>query len=1324
MMLRTMCISSLIPVIGLASPASWGEVQPDQKQQVRYSVTQALDRTVGGVTYSVEDYAAHAPGQLIVKYRSSELIQTLSDIARFGSGPQLPPVAADVEKLHNQYRVRTAKPLFADIAARPGISAQSTFSARYAAARLDGIFLLTLDETMDVRAAAQAFNALPDVEYAHPNFKMELHATPDDPFYSSAGSWGQAEDDLWGMKIIQANDAWDHTQGEGVVVAVVDTGLDTHHPDMAANVWQNPGEIPNNGIDDDGNGFVDDTMGWDFVNHDNIPEDDVGHGTHVAGTVAAVGNNGIGVIGVAPMTQIMPVKGFSLYEGGTIDVLASSLLYAMANGADIINNSWGCSLCFRSPLLDDVVRLAHEMGVVTVFASGNSNIDLSEVINGSSASVAQTIAVGASDPFDAKVNFSSPGLLDVVAPGGSSIDFENIGNDPVIESFRNILSLFPTDIEPFFPELLVDNIYAREAGTSMSAPHVSGAAALIKALHPNYTVEQIRQALRVGADDIAAPGVDRGTGFGRLNAAQSLTVPPPLEALITLPIDPTSVIPRPRRADRHLEISGIANGANMTGWTLEVGQGREPEHWTPIAQGDQSVANGVLTSWDTADAVQGDHTLRLTVTDDTGRQYLDHESVYLTRASIAAPSTNVFEDPLSEFYFAMHKGGDAIPILGTAASPGFERYEIVISGQDNPLTEAPVLIVENDGLQPVYGDQVLAIWDTSNVTKGGRYTVQLNVFANGEVLSDVETIIVDPTLETGWPRDFGLDPLSPKPPIGNPLVADIDQDGDNDMVITFDRYINVYDDDGEPLAGWPQSLDPDALGAVSLSTANLIDVIGDHRPELIAHNSAGQVFIFNTDGTLARQWTTGSVGALYALAVADVNRDGRMELVATSMSGDVSVMDIDGKTLPGWPRSIGTDLGHPALGDLDGDGLLEIVAIDYAVPMTAYALRLDGSMVDGWPVAFHNEQTISFLYSPQPSLADLNLDGTDEIAIGDYQGNMHILDGDGTPLPGWPQQTNGFAMNSAAIADLNGDGRLNIIAADTGFDVFASEFFDSDSYPRVYAWNSDGTLLAGWPAETHFPVLVPGYSEPVIADVDGDRRLDVVVGGMSDDLNSGTLHAFDHQGSPITNGFPKLLRIFSIPKNNAPTVANMDSDHFMELALVDALGHIYMWNLASSANQHAPWPMYRQNTGQTGSLPAGLSFVNWNPDNAHITKGSTTPFEFSVVNDTGMRLDEYRVSYRVPRRGLRVSDIHTMPSADTRVKVSSEMLTIVWTDIEPGERLNATVNLTGKTEGDYRVKPLTIHYTTADGNRIAGDGSTIEIRVLPKKPRRDADPNQ
>ncbi|MBL0350301.1 MAG: S8 family serine peptidase [Elusimicrobia bacterium] len=401
------------------------------------------------------------------------IVQFQSDPARFFRAAKAPALTG----LNAAFGVRSVTPVLRGGGAT---SPPRRAPARYGAARelraqLENIRILAYDGPADPDEVARAFAAEPGVAWAEPDRRYEASWVPNDPDYSS----------LWAMPKIEAPTAWDSTAGGGVVVAVVDSGVDGTHPDLVDRMWANPGEIPANGLDDDGNGFVDDAGGWDFANDDGNPTDDAGHGTHVAGTIAATANNGLGVAGVAFGARLMPLKGLDAGGAGYESDLAAGIIYAADNGARIINASWGGSS--KGALIEAAVNYARESGVLLVAAAGNSNGPV-----GYPAALDGVAAVAATDDADRKADFSSFGPpMDVAAPG--------VG----------ILSTLP------------GGTYGTKSGTSMAAPHVSGVAALVAALHPFYTPAQLLAALRLAVDDVETPGFDAATGAGRINAARA-----------------------------------------------------------------------------------------------------------------------------------------------------------------------------------------------------------------------------------------------------------------------------------------------------------------------------------------------------------------------------------------------------------------------------------------------------------------------------------------------------------------------------------------------------------------------------------------------------------------------------------------------------------------------------------------------------------------------------------------------------------------------------------------------------------------------------------
>jgi subtilisin family serine protease len=314
--------------------------------------------------------------------------------------------------------------------------------------------VVELPEGASVPLAAAALESDPDVLYAEPNYVYRLTGIPNDPLFGT----------LWGMSQpsdadIDAPEAWDLQTGKAsVVVAVVDSGVAIDHPDLAPNIWTN--NDPPGGGDNDGNGFVDDTNGWDFVQGDRSPRDFNGHGTHVAGTIGARGNNAIGVAGVNWVVSLMPVRAANADGGLTSANIASALLYACREGADVVNGSFGGS-GFSTPIRDAVIS-ADCANTLLVFAAGNSNWNLEP--NGAAndaypceyhrpaaqggASAANIICVAATTETDTRASFSNYGATAVhlAAPGsninsawvaysqvaGSAEGFE--GTDPEFDS--------------------------------------------------------------------------------------------------------------------------------------------------------------------------------------------------------------------------------------------------------------------------------------------------------------------------------------------------------------------------------------------------------------------------------------------------------------------------------------------------------------------------------------------------------------------------------------------------------------------------------------------------------------------------------------------------------------------------------------------------------------------------------------------------------------------------------------------------------------------------------------------------------------------------
>jgi subtilisin family serine protease len=357
-----------------------------------------------------------------------------------------------------------------------------------------------LGKAIDPKKAAEALMLEPEIEAAQPNFYYRLAATPNDPLWGNAG--------LYGLPMISAPAAWDISTGSStVVVANIDTGMRYTHEDLAPNMWTNPGEIQGNGIDDDNNGFADDYYGYDFYYNDPDPLDENGHGTHVGGTIGAAGNNSLGVVGVNWTVRIMAIKIYDADGFGTTSAMLINaynyvrLMKERGINIRVTNNSYaGCDeACGYDQATKDAIDALGDAGILNVFAAGNNNWNNDTAVAPAFPAAYNSpsiLTVASSTSTDTRSGFSNWGPLttDMAAPGSS---------------------IFSTT-------RATDSSYGTLSGTSMAAPHVAGAAALLAAFDPSLSAVSLKATLMNTGDALTGWDMTPTKTNRRLNVFNAL----------------------------------------------------------------------------------------------------------------------------------------------------------------------------------------------------------------------------------------------------------------------------------------------------------------------------------------------------------------------------------------------------------------------------------------------------------------------------------------------------------------------------------------------------------------------------------------------------------------------------------------------------------------------------------------------------------------------------------------------------------------------------------------------------------------------------------
>jgi subtilisin family serine protease len=1029
-------------------------------------------------------------------------------------------------------------------------------------------------------------------------------------------------DDVWNIKDSLGNSI----TGKNITIAIIDTGIDYTQPDLGGCFGVNCKVIG----------------GYDFINYDEDPMDDHGHGTHCAGIAAGSGQGGLK--GVAPDAKLYSYKVLnSDGYGYPSDIIAAIEKAVDPNQdgnfndrVDVISMSLGGGGNPDDPL-SIAVDNAFDAGVVSAVAAGNSGPSQGTI--SSPGTSRKAITVGAADKYDNIAYFSSRGPViwsngilikpDVVAPG------VNICSSQYDSAWNNYKCF--------------DEKHVAISGTSMAAPHVAGAVALIKQAHPAWTPEEIKMALRNTAVDL---GEDIKTqGYGRINVfgAVSLENVPAIAKIETNGY-----------VKGVINITGTAIGKNFAKYVLYYYYSSDKIAWVEISNSETEVKENILAyNFDTTLLNEGENYFKLEVYGADGKKSEDRSMVFVNNLYISEPYNN-----------EIYRLGENIIIKGDINLEKNFRVEYQNYGQKNPsewLSNG--ISLSNRGIGPIDNDTI-AIFNTSVLENSGFYKLRIVVLLDNEkeIYEYIENLYLDKSLKQGWPvhipyyyysrgsssnslvtfsEFYSVAPRKTeerrmsemaslnesslltlklikksKSTISTlslsegyyywagylePVVSDINKDGNKEIIALKGGNppeVLVYKSDGSLL--WKRGFGERDMAGENLHIPLIGDINNDRYDEIFAFNlgdmdyfNYSNLFAFNYKGNII--WNAKVPFDVHpTMLMADLNNDGKKEIVIKGNSAwpepSISIVSDKGNLIRSWTlpkrRWGGGIEPSPAIGNFDEDSDFEIVSVsptekagyDYENEKwindaAIYIYNMDGTIVDGWPVYVNGS------ISSSPVVGDINNDGKQEIVVGftyasdifpDYDnGGLYAFYRNGTLLNGWPVEKGWNFWSTPALADVDGDKDLEIVASKLGF--------------VTYILHHDGTIASGWPRFTGWN----DYYSPVVGSLNG-VRLNVLTSAGDGFYPS----IYDHSGvyawnsTSLVKDFPKVTD-FDV---QAPVVIDdIDQDRKVEIvassdwdldisAWKDKYrGSIYVWDLEGKYDSSKmPWPTFMHDNQHTG----------------------------------------------------------------------------------------------------------------------------------------------
>ncbi len=726
----------------------------------------------------------------------------------------------------------------------------------------------------------------------------------------------------WYLEKINSAGAWEVSRGSNdVVVGVIDTGVDYDHPDLQGRFWINSAEDLNgngrldsadeNGLDDDGNGFIDDVIGYDFtdaprfpdggdyITPDNRPDDEFsgGHGTEVAGLIAAAADNGIGISGVAPGVRLMVLRAGTASGYLEEDDVAQALFYALNNGARIVNMSFGDVALSR--FLRDVIRYVAGQGLILIASAGNSATDQIHFPSG----LPDVISVGASDRNDGLAGFSNYGSsIDLVAPGVDMISTAPGGG------------------------------YKSLNGTSFSAPLVSGVAALLLSARPQYSPQTLRNVLISTSDDIIFNGWDVYSGSGRLNAARALLLPYGGRMRIDEPLVNSAV------SASEVQIRATVQHPDLESFSLDYGLGVSPQNWQSLG----SISGRQV--WQDSIA-----TLRLSSLPDT---LIELRLTALLRTGRTLEIHSTFEKDQTP---PVISDIEQIPLLD-----GTQSAVLITFGTDD-ISVGRLMLINRDT-----GDTTIV--NANYQSRRHRIKIDRETFDGRYDFRVGAVNLAGLTRWAGWRtkdrfeltdrfdwRGFEAVTWSLPPGYMLPHATDLDHDGKPEVIMS------LYD---EEQSFGPLNIYEFESGhfELRLETAFRViprdagDVDGDGLSDMLL-GFGQQTFLFEavTENGFPTELVWQDTAAFWGAQYADTDGDGRGEIIGRQGDEGYRILESDGdngfreSAFLGNPTRGANRLGVPRvqLWDMDGDGVRELAYGDYDGDVLVY--RNTGN--DSWELA-------------------------------------------------------------------------------------------------------------------------------------------------------------------------------------------------------------------------------------------------------------------------------------------------------------------------------------------------------------------------------------